>query len=97
MKQVIHIGATVWRNKHGNAILEVTDIDPQDTSSSLNRPTIGAYKQRAGSLKISLKHPVNGIPFTLDLSPWSHLPDDTRLRLIWKFIVDRTASPINPK
>jgi hypothetical protein len=90
MKKVIQVGTALWRNMHGNALLEVTDLSPSDPTHP-NAPTIGFYKQRVGGLDVPLTHPC-GKQFHLDLSAWSHLSDETRLHLLWKFVPERAQS-----
>ena len=61
--------------------------DPQ-TGAVLPRPeTIGELKALwNGKLQRPFSHPLSkGQRFQFDLSPWSHLPDDTYLNIDWTF------------
>ena len=100
MKEIIQVETTEWRNIPGNAILEVTDFSPSEFARLQSSPnpqgalrnflkhptTIGQWKQRFGGTQTHLNHPASNKKFLFDLSPWSHLPDDTYLLLDWKFV-----------
>ncbi len=88
MKQTIEIGTAVWRGRRGFAVLIVEDVasdDPQYQHAS----TISDYKQRFGGMQGQLRHPAGDLKFPFDLSPWSQFTDDTRLRLQWRFVLER--------
>ncbi|HEU5226933.1 MAG TPA: hypothetical protein VFU49_03900 [Ktedonobacteraceae bacterium] len=89
MKKIIQVGTTVWRNTHGNAILEVTDFSPNDPAHQSD-PTISGFKQRFGGPLVKMKHPAGNKSFDLDLNFWSNLPDDTHLSLRWIFVPEHS-------
>ena len=96
MKKTIVIGSTVWRGKRGTAVVDVTDFAANDPDHQ-QVPTIREWKQRFGGTHKQLIHPFTQKAFSFDLSPWSHLPEDTHLKLEWKFIVDHSSSPARSK
>lgn len=100
MKKSISVGTTTWRSKSGEtlvgeAILEVTDFSPDDQDHQ-HLLTIGYYKQRFGGPVAHFSHPAGRKAFDLDLTDWSHLPDQTHLSFKWIFVPQRPLSPARP-
>lgn len=100
MKKTINVGTTTWRSKSGeilvgDAILEVTDFSPNDPDH-LGVSTIKYYKQHFGGSVAHLSHPAGKKAFDLDLTAWSHLPDETHLSFKWIFTPQRSLSSKKP-
>jgi hypothetical protein len=74
----------------GDLIVEASDIAVDDwknqihkvTKTPLTSPrTLNQIRARCGSSKLTLVHPINQQPFTLDLSPWDKIDGERYFRI----------------
>ena len=80
-RTILEISPCVWRAIPGHSVLFVNELAPGDTKGS----TIAELKQRFGGTLKEMQDPFTHEKFLFDLTPWLHLPEETRLLLQWGF------------
>lgn len=92
-RTTLEIRPCVWRNMQGHSVLFVNQLDPGDTWGS----SIAELKQRFRGTQKEMQEPFTHEKFLFDLTPWLHLPEETRLQLQWAFKPDHPIVRSDPR
>jgi hypothetical protein len=88
----------------GHVIVDITDVAPADFSNQKNaagKPlakavTLGSWRQRYKT-QVPLTTPFSPHQILVDLSPWSHLDDNTFMRVDIRFVPSIPIGPTDPR
>ena len=78
-RTILAVRPYVWENIPGHIVLFVNQLDPTDSQGS----SIAQLKQRFGGTQREMEDPYTHGKYLFDLTPWLHLPEETRLQLQW--------------
>lgn len=92
-RTILEIKPYVWRSIPGHSVLFVNQLDPDDTRGF----SIAELKQRFGGTQKEMRDPFTHEKYVFDLTPWLHLPEETRLLLQWGFKPERPIPPGDPR
>jgi hypothetical protein len=91
-KTILAVRPYVWENIPGHIVLFVNQLDPTDSQGS----SIAQLKQRFGGTQREMEDPYTHGKYLFDLTPWLHLPEETRLQLQWGFKPEHPIPPDDP-
>jgi hypothetical protein len=93
MRTTLVVRPYVWENIPGHIVLFVDQLDPAHPQGS----SIAHLKQRFGGVQRAMEDPYTHAKYLFDLTPWLHLPEETRLRLRWGFAPEHPIPPSDPR
>lgn len=80
-RTILVVKPYVWENIPGNIVLFVNELDPSDTQGS----SIAQLEHRFRGTQREMEDPYTHGKYLFDLTPWLHVPAETRLQLQWGF------------